>query len=216
MKLIDRIIYFIFSSIIFIIIALAIMGLYDVEFAKNIIINTIGYLRDFSAMNMGTILIISVIIEIMAIKGMFFQSGKEEKRDAIILENSSGKLIISRKTLENLVKDISNNTKGVENTTARVTVGKDMQLVISIDIVVKEGSIKDITRKLQEEVKTAIKKASDLNVSQVNVNIKNIKKISNNIDLNSINNNLNNDVKNNEKNKEKNEIVENKKEGNDE
>lgn len=176
MKLIDRIIYFIFSSIIFIIIALAIMGLYDVEFAKNIIINTIGYLRDFSAMNMGTILIISVIIEIMAIKGMFFQSGKEEKRDAIILENSSGKLIISRKTLENLVKDIANNVNGVENAIAKVMVEKDTDLAILIDIVVKEGSIKDITKKLQEEVKMSIKKASDLNVAEVNVNIKNINK----------------------------------------
>ena len=176
MKLIDRIIYFIFSSIIFIIIALAIMGLYDVEFAKNIIINTIGYLRDFSAMNMGTILIISVIIEIMAIKGMFFQSGKEEKRDAIILENSSGKLIISRKTLENLVKDIANNVNGVENAIAKVMVEKDTDLAILIDIVVKEGSIKDITKKLQEEVKMSIKNASDLNVAEVNVNIKNINK----------------------------------------
>ena len=176
MKLIDRIIYFIFSSIIFIIIALAIMGLYDVEFAKNIIINLVGYLRDFSAMNMGTILIISVIIEIMAIKGMFFQSGKEEKRDAIILENSSGKLIISRKTLENLVKDIANNVNGVENAIAKVMVEKDTDLAILIDIVVKEGSIKDITKKLQEEVKMSIKKASDLNVAEVNVNIKNINK----------------------------------------
>lgn len=176
MKLIDRIIYFIFSSIIFIIIALAIMGLYDVEFAKNIIINLVGYLRDFSAMNMGTILIISAIIEIMAIKGMFFQSGKEEKRDAIILENSSGKLIISRKTLENLVKDIANNVNGVENAIAKVMVEKDTDLAILIDIVVKEGSIKDITKKLQEEVKMSIKKASDLNVAEVNVNIKNINK----------------------------------------
>lgn len=176
MKLIDRIIYFIFSSIIFIIIALAIMGLYDVEFAKNIIINLVGYLRDFSAMNMGTILIISVIIEIMAIKGMFFQSGKEEKRDAIILENSSGKLIISRKTLENLVKDIANNVNGVENAIAKVMVEKDTDLAILIDIIVKEGSIKDITKKLQEEVKMSIKKASDLNVAEVNVNIKNINK----------------------------------------
>lgn len=176
MKLIDRIIYFIFSSIIFIIIALAIMGLYDIEFAKNIIINLVGYLRDFSAMNMGTILIISVIIEIMAIKGMFFQSGKEEKRDAIILENSSGKLIISRKTLENLVKDIANSVNGVENAIAKVMVEKDTDLAILIDIVVKEGSIKDITKKLQEEVKMSIKKASDLNVAEVNVNIKNINK----------------------------------------
>mgnify|MGYP000992566829 FL=1 len=176
MKLIDRIIYFIFSSIIFVIIALAIMGLYDIEFAKNIIISLVGYLRDFSAMNMGTILIISVIIEIMAIKGMFFQSGKEERRDAIILENSSGKLIISRKTLENLVKDIANNVNGVENAIAKVMVEKDTDLAILIDIVVKEGSIKDITKKLQEDVKIAIKKASDLNVSEVNVNIKNINK----------------------------------------
>ena len=199
MKLIDRIIYFIFSSIIFVIIALAIMGLYDVEFAKNIIINLVGYLRDFSAMNMGTILIISVIIEIMAIKGMFFQSGKEERRDAIILENSSGKLIISRKTLENLVKDIANNVDGVENAIAKVMVEKDTDLAILIDIVVKEGSIKDITKKLQEEVKMSIKKASDLNVSEVNVNIKNINK---NMKIDDIN--IQKDVDENQENEEDN------------
>ena len=199
MKLIDRIIYFIFSSIIFIIIALAIMGLYDVEFAKNIIINLVGYLRDFSAMNMGTILIISVIIEIMAIKGMFFQSGKEERRDAIILENSSGKLIISRKTLENLVKDIANNVNGVENAIAKVMVEKDTDLAILIDIVVKEGSIKDITKKLQEEVKMSIKKASDLNVAEVNVNIKNINK---NVKIDDID--IKKDVDENQENEEDN------------
>ena len=199
MKLIDRIIYFIFSSIIFIIIALAIMGLYDVEFAKNIIINLVGYLRDFSAMNMGTILIISVIIEIMAIKGMFFQSGKEEKRDAIILENSSGKLIISRKTLENLVKDIANNVNGVENAIAKVMVEKDTDLAILIDIVVKEGSIKDITKKLQEEVKMSIKKASDLNVAEVNVIIKNINK---NMKIDDIN--IQKDIDENQENEEDN------------
>ena len=199
MKLIDRIIYFIFSSIIFVIIALAIMGLYDIEFAKNIIINLVGYLKDFSAMNMGTILIISVIIEIMAIKGMFFQSGKEERRDAIILENSSGKLIISRKTLENLVKDIANNVDGVENAIAKVMVEKDTDLAILIDIVVKEGSIKDITKKLQEEVKMSIKKASDLNVAEVNVNIKNINK---NMKIDDIN--IQKDIDENQENEEDN------------
>lgn len=199
MKLIDRIIYFIFSSIIFVIIALAIMGLYDIEFAKNIIISLVGYLKDFSAMNMGTILIISVIIEIMAIKGMFFQSGKEERRDAIILENLSGKLIISRKTLENLVKDIANNVDGVENAIAKVMVEKDTDLAILIDIVVKEGSIKDITKKLQEEVKMSIKKASDLNVSEVNVNIKNINK---NMKIDDIN--IQKDVDENQENEENN------------
>lgn len=217
MRLVDKVIYFIFSAIVFAILGIVFMGILNI----GIVLPIFKFVGDiprfsFTQEQMTYIVIVGIMLCFMAIKGMFFQARLEENKDAIILENSSGKLVISRRTLENLVKDISNNTKGVENTTARVTVGKDMKLVISIDIVVKEGSIKDITRKLQEEVKTAIKKASDLNVSQVNVNIKNIKKISDNIDLNSINNNLNNDVKNNEKNNQKNEIVENKKEGNDE
>ena len=186
MRLVDKVIYFIFSAIIFAIVGIVFMGILNI----GIVLPIFKFVGDmprfsFTQEQMTYTFGIGVILCFMAIKGLF-----------------------SRRTLENLVKDISNNTKGVENTTARVTVGKDMQLVISIDIVVKEGSIKDITRKLQEEVKTAIKKASDLNVSQVNVNIKNIKKINDNIEINNINNNMNNN--------EKNEIVENKKEGNDE
>ena len=213
MRLVDKVIYFIFSAIVFAILGIVFMGILNI----GIVLPIFKFVGDiprfsFTQEQMTYTVGIGVILCFMAIKGMFFQARLEENKDAIILENSSGKLVISRRTLENLVKDISNNTKGVENTTARVTVGKDMKLVISIDIVVKEGSIKDITRKLQEEVKTAIKKASDLNVSQVNVNIKNIKKINDNIEINNINNNMNNNVKNNEKN----EMVEDKKEGNDE
>lgn len=205
MKLIDKVIYFIFSAIIFVIVGIVFMGILNM----GIVLPIFKFVGDmprfsFTQEQMTYIVIVGIMLCFMAIKGMFFQARLEENKDAIILENSSGKLVISRRTLENLVKDISNNTKGVENTTARVTVGKDMQLVISIDIVVKEGSIKDITRKLQEEVKTAIKKASDLNVSQVNVNIKNIKKINENVELSNL------------KNDEKKEIVENKKEGNNE
>lgn len=205
MRLVDKVIYFIFSAIIFVIVGIVFMGILNM----GIVLPIFKFVGDmprfsFTQEQMTYIVIVGIMLCFMAIKGMFFQARLEENKDAIILENSSGKLVISRRTLENLVKDISNNTKGVENTTARVTVGKDMKLVISIDIVVKEGSIKDITRKLQEEVKMAIKKASDLNVSQVNVNIKNIKKINENVELSNL------------KNDEKKEIVENKKEGNNE
>ena len=218
MKLVDKVIYFIFSVIILAIVVVMFTVILNIGGVVNLVFNFISNIPNmsFTQEQMTYIVIIEILLFIMAIKGILFQSKLEENKDAIILENNSGKLIISRKTLENLVKDISNGVQGVENSFARVNVSKDTELIISIDIVVKEGSIKDITKKLQEDVKIAIKKASDLNVSEVNVNIKNIKKISDNIDLNSINNNLNNDVKNNEKNNEKNEIVENKKEGNDE
>ena len=200
MKLIDKVIYFIFSTIVLAIVVIVFMGLLNIG-GVNHIFSFIGGMPNmsFTQEQMTYIIIVGILLIIMAIKGILFQSKLEENKDAIILENSSGKLIISRRTLENLVKDISNSVKGVENSSARVNVEKDTDLIISIDIVVKEGSIKDITKKLQEDVKIAIKKASDLNVSEVNVNIKNIKKINES-------NNL----------KAKNNIEESKEEGNNE
>ena len=200
MKLIDKVIYFIFSTIVLAIVVIVFMGLLNIGGANHIF-SFIGGMpnMNFTQEQMIYIIIVGILLIIMAIKGILFQSKLEENKDAIILENSSGKLIISRRTLENLVKDISNSVKGVENSSARVNVERDTDLIISIDIVVKEGSIKDITKKLQEDVKIAIKKASDLNVAEVNVNIKNIKKI------NEINNL-----------KAKNNIEESKEEGNNE
>ena len=200
MKLIDKVIYFIFSTIVLAIVVIVFMGLLNIG-GVNHIFSFIGGMPNmsFTQEQMTYIIIVGILFIIMAIKGILFQSKLEENKDAIILENSSGKLIISRRTLENLVKDISNSVKGVENSSARVNVEKDTDLIISIDIVVKEGSIKDITKKLQEDVKIAIKKASDLNVAEVNVNIKNIKKINES-------NNL----------KAKNNIEESKEEGNNE
>ena len=198
MKLIDKVIYFIFSTIVLAIVVIVFMGLLNIG-GINHIFSFIGGMpnMNFTQEQMIYIIIVGILLIIMAIKGILFQSKLEENKDAIILENSSGKLIISRRTLENLVKDISNGVKGVENSSARVNVEKDTDLIISIDIVVKEGSIKDITKKLQEDVKIAIKKASDLNVSEVNVNIKNIKKMNENTTVIT-------------------KVVENKKEGNNE
>ena len=179
MKLVDKVIYFIFSVIILAIVVVMFTVILNIGGVVNPVFNFISNIPNmsFTQEQMTYIIIIEILLFVMAIKGILFQSKLEENKDAIILENNSGKLIISRKTLENLVKDISNGVQGVENSFARVNVSKDTELIISIDIVVKEGSIKDITKKLQEDVKIAIKKASDLNVSEVNVNIKNIKKI---------------------------------------
>ena len=182
MKLVDKVIYFIFSVIILTIVVVMFTVILNIGGVVNPVFNFISNIPNmsFTQEQMTYIVIIEILLFVMAIKGILFQSKLEENKDAIILENNSGKLIISRKTLENLVKDISNGVQGVENSFARVNVSKDTELIISIDIVVKEGSIKDITKKLQEDVKIAIKKASDLNVSEVNVNIKNIKKMNEN------------------------------------
>ena len=114
MKLIDKVIYFIFSTIVLAIVVIVFMGLLNIG-GVNHIFSFIGGMPNmsFTQEQMTYIVIVGILLIIMAIKGILFQSKLEENKDAIILENSSGKLIISRRTLENLVKDISNSVKVV-------------------------------------------------------------------------------------------------------
>lgn len=53
----------------------------------------------------NTILVVSVILILLAIKCIFFSSKeKEDRTEGILLENENGKLLISINTIENLIK----------------------------------------------------------------------------------------------------------------
>ena len=131
MKLVDKVIYFIFSVIILAIVVVMFTVILNIGGVVNPVFNFISNIPNmsFTQEQMTYIVIIEILLFVMAIKGILFQSKLEENKDAIILENNSGKLIISRKTLENLVKDISNGVQGVENSVARVNVSKDTELI---------------------------------------------------------------------------------------
>lgn len=119
---------------------------------------------------------ISSVLIIFSIKGIFLQARNKQKReDGILLENSNGKLLISMETLENLVRDISKGVDGTESVTSKVRLNEYNMIIVDIDAVVyQDATIKTVTTELQEKIQTAIKQASDLEVQQVNVNIKNI------------------------------------------
>ena len=113
MKLVDKVIYFIFSVIILAIVVVMFTVILNIGVVVNPVFNFISNIPNmsFTQEQMTYIVIIEILLFVMAIKGILFQSKLEENKDAIILENNSGKLIISRKTLENLVKDISNGVQ---------------------------------------------------------------------------------------------------------
>jgi len=124
-------------------------------------------------------LVVSIILMLLAIKCIFFPSySKEqgEKAEGILLENESGKLLISIETIENLVKGVISGFGNVKSTICRVKLDKQINnVIIDLNLVVSSDTIiKDLPTNLQTKVKEVIKTTTEIDVKQINIKIKNI------------------------------------------
>ncbi len=174
MKILDRIGLVIFSNfilIISIILCLLIFGwltpetIYDViKLALNDTITT------------NVVLAISIICIILAIKYIFFSTDKNEIggiKDGILLQNSDGKLVISKATLEELVSNVAKGFDSAQDVNSKIVLDEENKLVVYVLLSVKENAvIKELSNNLQNKIKSAIKKTADLEVKEVNISIK--------------------------------------------
>ena len=107
MKTIEKITLVLFSSlmlIISVILCLAIFGWLDVGLVGDVINAAIT-----GSVTSKVLLGLSIIFILLAIRCIFFDSSaknKEEYGNGILLENSNGKLLITRETIENLVNAV--------------------------------------------------------------------------------------------------------------
>ena len=141
-------------------------------------------------------LILSAIFVLVSLKILLTRRGKpKNSKEGIILENGSGKLIISKESLDNMIFNASKDVPGAENITSKTYLDLEQNLRVFVTVTVSSDvSIKDISTRLQSKIKSAIKQTADLDVSEVNVKIKNI---------------VNKKSKKNKENIIKNEIIEN-------
>ncbi len=116
------------------------------------------------------------VLMLLAIKGMFFTSKSENNgKDGIVLENTNGKLVISKESLENLIASVIKDIPGADTVSSKTILDRDKNLIVYVTAVVsKDVMIKDISNELQEKIKTAMKRTADLDVKEVNIKIKNI------------------------------------------
>lgn len=178
MKVIERIALAIFSNLILIIcilLCLTVFGWLDVNVMHEIFTNA---LKDETTSNI--ILGVSVVLILLAIKCIFFESTPNSKRndskkDGILLENDSGKLMVSRDTLENLANSVVKGFENTENITSRVELDKENNVTVFVNLAVKPNAvIKELSNNLQLRIKEAIKTSLGLEVKEVNIRVKNI------------------------------------------
>ena len=115
MKVLDKIILVLFSSIMLIVSALLCFILFGWIKLDIINIYANNLLNNQMASNI-TLGVLAVLI-ILSIKGIFFSTDSKKDKDksmdnGILIENDNGKLLISRDTIQNLVSSVVKEFKG--------------------------------------------------------------------------------------------------------
>lgn len=176
MKVIEKITLALFSNIILIIsvlLCLTIFGWLDINVIHKLIVS---WLDNSTITNI--VLGVSIVFILLAIKAIFFDgSSKEEERskDGIMLENDSGRLMVTRETLENLTNSVVKGFENTENIASKIYLDDENNVRVLVTLTVKPGAIiKDLSNNLQAKIKETIKTSLDLEVKEVNIKVKNI------------------------------------------
>ena len=174
MKLIEKITLIIYSNIILIlsiIACLLIFGWLDIDIVQELVRSLLLY-----GTSSKVILGVSIVFILLSLRCIFFDpTSKQELKDkqGILLANDNGKLMISKETIENLVEAVTKEFKVAKDVTSKVEIDKENNVNVFVNLVVGSDTvIKDLSADLQAKIKSKVKETTDLEVKEVNINVK--------------------------------------------
>lgn len=183
MKIIDRIILGIYSLIMLIESIIAILLIFGWAKLENLIYIIKDILNNGVAYNI--VFGISIVFIILSIKAIFFRGSnvredivekrKDKIGDGVLLENEDGKLLISKETIERLANSVVKNFANIQDAKTKVLIDSKNNITITVELQILQNTvIKDLNANLQTRIKEVVRKATELEVNEVNIRIKNI------------------------------------------
>ena len=176
MKILERIALILFSIVMIIIAITSCLVVFDVVELKTIYKSIEELLKDDVARKV--IIGSSIVAILLAIKALFFPTRmkkKQEIKSGVLLENKDGRLLISKDTIENIVNGVVKGFDEAVESQTKVMLDANNNITVFISLLVKNDSIiKEMSSNMQTRIKETIKRNTDLEVSQVNINIRDV------------------------------------------
>ena len=171
MKFLERLSIIIFSVIVIIFAGATILISTDI-----VNISIIEDIFEVLSEHVIATICVSVLLILWSIANIFFKnSGKYENVNGVLLENENGTLLITKDSISNLVENVLKKNEEVKDGNVKVELDSNRGVIININATVNDTTvIKEISTKLQENIIKNVKKATDLDVKEVNIKIKNI------------------------------------------
>lgn len=169
MKVLQKMLIVIVSSMIFLA-TIALLVAFSVIDLK-LILMLYSFVVSNYLIQYGTIAASCLIIIIGFV--IIFGTGKSRK--SIILQGEAGDLIISQETIESIANNIATSFNGTKEVYSRISLNNKEDLTININMQVEPNTnISEVVQSIQLKVKEQVKNATQIEVSSVNVNVKNI------------------------------------------
>lgn len=176
MKILDKIALILFSVMMLIISIVACLTIFGILEITTIFMMITHVLADKTTCNI--LIGVNIVFILLAIKAIFFESGikKEEKyNDGILLENDDGKLVITKETLVSMINAVVSGFEGVKTCQTKVYLDNENNLSIILTIEATDNTIiKELSNNLQIKIKEKIKQSLDLEVTSINIRVKDI------------------------------------------
>lgn len=178
MKILDKITLVLFSIIILIIAVVMELLMFGIISFTTI---TTLYAKIVTIPTATNITIwASIVCALFAIRAIFFGSSSGDKKqgengEGILLENESGKLLISKETIENLVNGVAKDFENTKEVTTKVIIDNQNTLKVFVILLVLPNTvINELSMNLQKKIKEVVKNVTDLEIKSIDIKIKNI------------------------------------------
>ncbi len=176
MKFLEKIALIIFSIIILVLAVVSCLVVFQVIEIADVT----GFIAEYleNEIVARTVVVVSIICILLAIKSLFFPAKnkkREELKSGVLLENQDGRLLISKDTIENLVNSVVQSFPDAIDTQTKIFLDVENNITVFVTLLVKEEAIiKQLSASIQNKIKETVKRNTDLDVKQVNINVKNI------------------------------------------
>ena len=184
MKIIDKVTLKIFSFIMLII--SIVLFMISIQILQESIFGVL-ISRLFTMVTAGrTILVIvSIVLCLLSVKCLFFTYSRKDRNfeddvndeiendTGILLENDDGRVLITRRTIRSLVNSVIFRTDEIIDAKIIVDINADNEVSVKLAIDVVQGVvIKNVTSKLQSDIKNMVKETTDITIKSVDIDVK--------------------------------------------
>ena len=130
---------------------------------------------EFLVANKLWVLVIGAIISLLGLVGLFSSSdSSDESRSGLAIKNDSGTVFLNRDTFESMIMSVARNYPELVNPKVDVIISEDGIKANVYSLILPDTIVPTLSSKLQENIKSAVKKQTTVEIKEANVKIKGV------------------------------------------
>ena len=130
---------------------------------------------NFLVANKLWVLLLGAIVSLLGLVGLFSSSdSSDESRSGLAIKNESGTVFLNRDTFESMIMSVARNYPELVNPKVDVTSSEDGVKANIYTLILLDTVVPTLSSKLQENIKTVVKKQTTIEIKEANVKIKGV------------------------------------------